>query len=73
MVKELRHTTNQTHQYYLQEVVRMIQLKMIVHVLSYRIEKKINLTRKKSPIVCRIYKRATHQRLEYNTISRPFQ
>lgn len=73
MVKELMHTTNQTHQYYLQEVVRMIQLKMIVHVLSYRIEKKINLTRKKSPIVCRIYKRATHQRLEYNTISRPFQ
>ncbi len=54
MVKELMHTTNQTHQYYLQEVVRMIQLKMIVHVLSYRIEKKINLTRKKSPIVCRI-------------------
>lgn len=73
MVKELSHTTNQTCQYYLQGVVRMIQLKMIVHVLSYRIEIKINLTRKKSPIVCRIYKRATHQRLEYNAISRPFQ
>ena len=28
----------------------MIQLKMIVHVLSYRIEKKINLTRKKAQL-----------------------
>lgn len=50
MVKELRHTTNQTHQYYLQGVVRMIQLKMMVHVLSYRIEIKINLTRKKAQL-----------------------
>lgn len=37
----------------------MIRLEMVVCVLSYRIEIEINLTRKKSPIVSSIYKRAT--------------